>query len=1083
MDNDAIKGTQSVTLEKDVSTSFSTYLKQVAAAFKAGNATEHTHRPALKTLIEALGTGIVATNEPKRIKCGAPDFIVTRKHIPLGYIEAKDIGANLDEIEEDEQVKRYRASLRNLVLTDYLEFRLYRNGELVQNAQVAKVQKNGVLRSDQAGIQLVNTLLTWFLQADVPSVASPRELAQRMAWLAQLIRDLIRQTFSQEGAEGELHAQFGAFQKVLLADLKPPQFADMYAQTLCYGLFAARCNHIGAGFTREHAASELPKTNPFLRKLFAQIAGVDLDERISWAVDDLAELLARADMAAILEDFGKAIRQEDPVVHFYETFLSAYDPKERERRGVYYTPEPVVSYIVRSVDAILKRDFKLSFGLADSSKVKIKRPIKLKKNGEEQFETVETHRVQILDPATGTGTFLYFVIGLMRETMKANAGLWHSYVTEHLLPRVFGFELLMAPYAVAHMKLGLELKESGYDFASDERLRVYLTNTLEEAHELTGLPLFTQWLSQEAASASQVKRNVPIMVVLGNPPYSGHSANTGEWINGLLRGRDSLMKASTGNYFEMDGEPLGERTAKWLNNDYVKFIRFAQWRIEQTGYGVLAFITDNGYLDNPTFRGMRQCLAETFDDIYLLDLHGNSKKKEKAPDGGKDENVFDIQQGVAIGIFVKRHTKGKSGQLRNINHAEIWGVRASKYAWLYEHDIVTTAWEKVSPTSPMHYFVPKDSNLTAEFGAAYPMPNAFVKSNTGIITKRDALSIHFTAKELWDTVQKFASMPAEQARAEFNLPEDVRDWKVSWAQEDLKTSGLSKEKIKRILYRPFDIRFIYYTGKTRGFVGWPYREFMSNMFRDNYGLILTRQTKDKWDIFATKDIVGHKSLAAYDVNYLFPLYLYLNEDLLGEEKSVDMPNRRQANLRREFVSAVSEKLGLKYRPDGKGNLRSDFGPEDILHYTYGIFYAPSFRNRYGQFLKTEFPRLPLTSNSELFKSVCAIGARLFALHVLDLVGPSLCVFPVPGNNRVDKVEFGASRVYINAEQYFEEVPDAVWSYHVGGFQVASKWLKDRKGRLLSHDDCTHYMRIVSAVAETIRLQSKIDEAIPRWPIQ
>jgi predicted helicase len=327
-----------------------------------------------------------------------------------------------------------------------------------------------------------------------------------MARLARLLHDLIRQAFTQESTKGELHAQYDAFKKILIGDLLVDQFADMYAQTIAYGLFAARCNHTGAGFTRQNAGRDLPKTNPFLRKLFNIIAGADLDERISWAVDDLAELLAKADMGAILADFGTTRRRGDPIIHFYETFLAAYDPKLRELRGVYYTPEPVVGYIVRSADAFLKRDFKLAQGLADSSRVKLRRP---KPQGKGQ-ETYETHRVQILDPACGTGTFLHAVIAGIREQFAGNAGMWPAYVTDHLLPRIYGFELLMAPYAVAHMKLGLQLTESGYDFQSDERLRVFLTNTLEEAHEMTGLPLFTQWLAEEAAAASEIKSKRPV---------------------------------------------------------------------------------------------------------------------------------------------------------------------------------------------------------------------------------------------------------------------------------------------------------------------------------------------------------------------------------------------------------------------------------------------------------------------------------------------------------------------------------------------------------------------------------------------
>ncbi len=446
------------------------YFDDIKKKLLAGNATEHTYRPFLQSLIETFGKSIKATNEPKRVACGAPDFIITQKTIPLGYIETKDIDAPLKQIEKNEQLKRYRESLGNLILTDYLEFRWYVLGEHRLTARLASVGSGNKIAIDPEGVQKVAELLNEFLAAQVPVVGTSQELANRMASLGRMIRESIERALKSEEKAGSLHNQMLGFQEVLLHDLTESQFADMYAQTICYGLFAARCNIAGKNtveFTREHAAYDLPKTNPFLRTMFGHIAGPDLDERIAWVVDDLVELLRRSNITNVLEDFGQISKREDPVVHFYETFLSHYDPKMREIRGVYYTPDPVVSYIVRSVDDILKNDFGLVKGLADDKKIQIKNE--------------EVHQVQILDPATGTGTFLHSVIRHIHESFLSNKGLWPGYVSEHLLPRLYGFELLMAPYAVAHMKLGLLLKETGYDFGSDERLNVFLTNTLEKA--------------------------------------------------------------------------------------------------------------------------------------------------------------------------------------------------------------------------------------------------------------------------------------------------------------------------------------------------------------------------------------------------------------------------------------------------------------------------------------------------------------------------------------------------------------------------------------------------------------------------
>lgn len=636
------------------------YIDTVQKEYATGRATEHSYRTAMQALIESQRANIAAINEPKRVACGAPDFVVNRKGLPIGFVECKDVDEDLKKSEKTDQIKRYLGSLSNFILTNYLEFRYYQDGDLKLTVHLAEADQKGKLKVLPNAEKDIQALLGVFLD-NKWEIHTPKELAHYMAHVAKLIRETITRALQAEGREGKLHDQFEAFRKVLLHDLTPAQFADMYAQTVCYGLFAARCNVAEkdvSKFDRRSAAWDIPRTNPFLRTMFDQMAGPDLDESITWAVDHLIALLRDADVPLILRDFGKATKREDPVVHFYETFLAEYDPKMREARGVYYTPGPVVSYIVRGVDQILKTDFGLKDGLADNTLIdwEVTDP----KTGKKEIKRV--HKVQILDPATGTGTFLHAVIQHIYERFESEGrkGQWSGYVREHLLPRLFGFELLMAPYAVAHMKLGLLLQQTGYDFASDERLNVFLTNTLEEAMFHSDV-LFERIIADEANEASRVKKDVPVMVILGNPPYSGHSANK-SWQYVTFRkknGAHQRKKVRTfigdlmQDYYKVDGKPLGERNPKWLDDDYVKFIRFAQWRIERTGHGVLGFITNHGYLDNPTFRGMRQSLLDSFDTIYVLDLHGNTKRKEAAPDGSRDENVFDIQQGVAIGIMVK----------------------------------------------------------------------------------------------------------------------------------------------------------------------------------------------------------------------------------------------------------------------------------------------------------------------------------------------------------------------------------------------------------------------------------------------
>ena len=1088
----------------------STYLKNIEKALSAGNATEHSYRPALKEFIESLSEDIEATNEPKREQCGAPDFIITKGKTPIGYIETKDVGKPLDIIERDEQLMRYRKRLGNLILTDYLEFRWYVQGEHRLTARLAKVDLSGKIKAVKDSNQQTVDMLTAFLRNRMQMVSNPKELAVRMAALAQLIRDTIRQAFTDEDGGGELHKQMEGFRRVLLHDLTEEQFADMYAQTICYGLFAARCNvriKPGVHFIREHAAFDLPKTNPFLRKMFSHIAGPDLDDRIAWIVDDLTNLLDHTDMEGILKDFGKRTRQEDPIIHFYETFLAAYDPKMRETRGVYYTPEPVVSYIVRSVDYILKTDFNLPDGLADSRKITMSNPA----TGKAQ----EIHRVLILDPASGTGTFLHGVIDQIYDHIQRSGqkGAWSGekgYVSQHLLPRIFGFELLMAPYAVAHMKLGLQLTEFGYDFSANERLHVYLTNTLEEAYKIGDLPLFARWLAEEVNAASGIKKDAPVMVVLGNPPYSVASMNVGF--------RDQVKKS----YYPNDS--IKEANPKVLLDDYVKFIRFSQERIEKTGYGVLAFVTNHGYLDNPTFRGMRRSLMKTFDEIYVLDLHGNSKKKERCPDGSKDENVFDIQQGVAIGIFVKHmHQKAECAA---VHHALLWGIREvyentpdgrklsnGKYHWLWENDIQSTTWETLTPRSPFYLFVPQNTILLPEYEKGCKVTDILPVNSTGVKTHRDHFVYDFDKKALHDRVVAFRDLSITDSDiAEKYQLKDTGDWKIGQKRDLLSRNSTWKSAFSRCLYRPFDFREYYHHADV---VERPRTDVMRHMLAgDNLALIVGRQGqvvgKDTWDLLNVSKMVSDTNLFYRGGIQFFPLYIYHEsksepQQQLDAVKEPDAPDGRQANLAPNFTAEFAAKLNMTFIPDGKGDRILTFGPEDVFDYIYAVFHSPAYRSRYAEFLKIDFPRLPLTSNSDLFRELCKIGEDLVALHLMEKQIPLITGYPVAGGSTVETVRYtesspslhpshqgredngrqGVGRVWINKSQYFDGVPPEVWNFYIGGYQVCQKWLKDRKNRQLAYDDITHYQRIVATLAETIILMAAIDKTINShggWPI-
>ena len=696
---------------------------------------------------------------------------------------------------------------------------------------------------------------------------------------------------------------------------------------------------------------------------------------------------------------------------------------------------------------------------------------------------------------------------------QENAGMWSGYVRNHLLPRIFGFELLMAPYAVAHFKLGMQLaghdmtpaqrEKWAYDFSGDERLGVYLTNTLEEA-ERKAETLFgpLRVISQEANAALKIKSELPILAVIGNPPYSGHSANR-SWEMKEGKRVPTFIGHLIQDYYSVDGQPLGEKNPKWLQDDYVKFIRWGQWRIERTGAGILAFITNHGYLDNPTFRGMRRSLMNAFTEIYVLDLHGNSKKKERAPDGSPDENVFDIQQGVTLGIFLKE--PGKAGPAK-VFHADLWGVRENKYKYLFESGIETTKWTGLFPEAPAYLFVPQDTDLLAEYQRGWNLPDVFPVNSLGIATARDNLAVHFSEAELMKVVRDFAALPAEEARGKYDLGEDVLDWKVSLAQQDLKNHGLRSSGITEILYRPFDQRFTYYTGQTRGFHCRPRREVMRHFLPGkNLGLGSTRSVEigRGWEhIFCSRNIIQLHTVSLKEVNYLFPLYAHPAEEKGGNQAKLNVEisawpagkDNRGPNFNPEFIADLEKRAGLSFLPDGKGDLKKTFGPEDVFDYIYAVLHSPTYRTRYAEFLKSDFPRVPLTSDVKQFRLLCGLGAELVALHLLESskLSKPIARYPVTGPNIVEKgfpkylapgePEPGKSeplptgRVYISKRdpqsgakgQYFEGIPPEVWNFHIGGYQVCEKWLKDRRGRTLTYDDLEHYCKVVTALSETIR---------------
>lgn len=957
-------------------------------------------------------------------------------------------------------------------------------------------------------------------------ITTSQQLSERLAELARAIRDRIRTALAIETESGPLARLMKAFQTALVHDLDEAGFADMYAQTIAYGLLSARITD-PARRTADDFAAHM-RTNPFLKELmetFLHVGGrrgkaggpgIDFDEL---GVSEVVELLDRANMEAVVRDFGDRNPQEDPVIHFYEHFLSAYDKKQKVSRGVFYTPRPVVSYIVRSVDELLRTEFGLDDGLADittwGEMAKRNKGLKVP-DGTPRDQAF----VQILDPATGTGTFLVEVIDLIHRMMveKWNAqghgdkkiqALWNEYVPKHLLPRLHGYELLMAPYAIAHLKIGLKLYETGYRFESEERARVYLTNALEPASSKQLALDFLPALAHEAEAVNEIKRKQRFTLVIGNPPYLGEAGTGGEWIAGLMWGKDNITCCDTASYFEVDGQPLRERNSKWINDDYVKFIRLSHFLLDTAGCGIHGYISNHGYLDNPTFRGMRWALMASFHAVHALDLHGNLKKKETPPGGGKDVNVFDIEQGVGIGLFTKCQRDTHAVTESTVRHADVWGERQAKYDWLMTHRFSTTDWARVDTAAPFYLFEPLGSSEIGDYFDWPALREIMLVNGTGVITKRDGLSIHFEAKDVWETVTDFARMNEREARQHFNLPDDVRDWRFDWAQRDVRDSGPSKRCVKPILYRPFDVRRIYYTGRTRGFIGWPVLDVMGHMLaEENVAIITARSNKfpEPDHFFASRTIVETKCGESSTQSATFPLYLHPGIgksdtsmfDVWPEGKS-----GRRPNLDYGFVQAVERATGLSFHPDGRGDLKSAkrFGPEHVLAYIYAVFYCPEYRRRFEAMLKLDFPRVPLPGSGALFSELDTLGHELLTLHLLESPGleKTITTYTGPSNPAVGRVGWSDGTVWLDAGKTnareghratkagtvgFRGVPEEVWDFHIGGYQVCHKWLKDRKGRTLSEEDIAHYQKIVVALNETIRIMAEIDEMVEThggWP--
>lgn len=1045
------------------------YLELISTYFKDVNSSEISYRTPFENLLIEIfpkEDGYTTQHDQRAINGNKPDFIVFKNSIPILYIEVKKVGEDLNKIENSEQADRY-FGYTNLIISDYVSFRFFRNGqkycEEISLGNIDKKNKIIDLKSENKDL-LIRTVFD-FVNSQKEPIKSGKHLAQIMGGRARRIRDnvvgFLKADLEEESLkqQNELKKIMDIIKKDLITDIDVENFADMYAQTLVYGLFAARYNdNTPNDFTRSEARDLVPATNPFLQHFFDHISGPSFPNRLTIIVNELCEVFSHADVKKLMQQyFGQGNFLEDknlpdPVIHFYEDFLKEYDSTKKMEMGVFYTPLPVVSFIIRSLDLILKNEFNIQRGLASDEKVHIEIE-EINSKGKKVKIDKEFYKVQILDFATGTGTFLNEIIEFVyKEYFTGHSGLWSSYVNENLINRLYGFELMMASYTITHLKLGMTLQNTGVENIK-KRLGVYLTNTLDKPHETysqASIFGFLESIAEESSLASKVKKDYPIMIVTGNPPYSGISQNKHYTDNNVYK-------------VEPGGKEKLKEKKNWLDDDYVKFFRFAESLIEKNKEGIVGMITAHGYIDNPTFRGMRWHLRNTFDSIYVLDLHGNSNKKEVSLDGSKDENVFDIKTGVSIFFGIKKQGNEKNKKLADVYHSEIYGLRKDKEKTLKENSISTINWSKLPDNNNIWRV---EGSGKEEYVKSFSVVDMFYTNTTGIVTARDSFVIDINKKDLLSRINLFCDEAKDdnQIRNIFfgnkksakYLPGDTRGWKMSLARKNIINNN-HEDKIKIISYRPFDDRFIYYSPEM---VDWGREKIMKNFIdsEKNIGLISCRQVKSSGNyshVFITNKIVESTFISnkTSEIDYVFPLYIYAN-------------NNKVPNINKDLWEKIKKITG-------------DNSPENMLDYVYAYLYHPEYVNKYKEFLKSDFPRIPFPKNKEEFFVLVNFGERLRKLHLLDSdsINNIITTYPINGTNEVSKIEYKDKNVYINNEQYFGGIEEDIWNFYIGAYQPVQKYLKDRKGKVLSMENIINYEKMIVSISETIKTIKELEEKV------
>lgn len=1037
---------------------FQNYYENIKLEYENVNEnSEHTFRTYFQNFLidfekQFSKRDLLIKHEPLNVgNYGRPDFKITTNYLlTIGLIETKKIGDNLIDILKSDQIIKYSELSENIILTDYLNFYLLKNGEVVRYVNLFTefdLSKKKFKVSESNISQLTNLLIEFF-SAEPETIVTVDDLAKKLSHKAIFLREFSKENLAtyKESSTNRLYAMYEVFRDTLLPSLETDYFSDIYAQTITYGLFLGglNCNSTKDELNRYTAYSLMPNSFSLIKELFHNLD--DFPKEVVWALDEILTILKVTDYAAIKHEFAEYRNKEkgfrDPFIYFYEDFLKQYDKTQRELRGVYYTPESVVSYIIRSIEEILKDTFGLKEGYIND-------------------------RVTVLDFACGTGTFLLNVFkqALEKANIYGDKSFISKLLNDKLIKRFYGFELMVAPYVVAHLKISEFLKEQGCEIFEGNRLSVYLTNTLSN-NEPKPFP-FMPHLSFESKEANR-KKNEDVLVVVGNPPYSGHSANKGALIDDFVK-----------DYFISDGKPLKERNPKWLNDDYVKFIRFAQWKMSKLEQGVVGIITNHSYLDNPTFRGMRESLLNSFNEIYIIDLHGNSKKLEKSPDGSPDQNVFEIQQGVSIAIFVKTELKPKNCK---IFYKDIYGNKEAKKSYLDSIVKSTTDWEEIYPDKPYYLFKPQNKKLRKQYNKLLSINDIFDKSSVGVVTARDNFTIDFNKEKLWKRIDEFRNLKIDDydIRRLFNLKDNSK-FKLSESRKNINSYDIKtyNSKFSQINYRPFDIRFIYYDDNV---IERMRKDIMVNLQQDNIALISSRIVKYQYfaQCFISKYIndASHLATNTASSSYCFPLYILKN----GVEKiffGVSEPKATYDDTQEDKLHKV-ENFKPEFRKflNKKYPVLKDYSPEEILGYIYAILHSNKYRNKYLEFLKIDFPRIPFFDSYQVFEELSEIGWKLIQYH-LQNENPKtyLCRFLGDSDNfKVEKVERKDGKVWINKDRYFEGISDEVWNFYIGGYQVLDKWLKERKKYKLEldTDDVLHFINIVDILDYTIKTMGKID---------